>query len=250
MNKLTVGSLFSGIGGFDLGLYWAGGFETIWMVEIDEFCQKVLRKHAPTYWPNAKFYKDIKNVSKENLISPDVIVGGFPCQPFSQAGKQRGKADDRYLWPEMLRIIRELSPRWIIGENVAGFINMELENAFTDLEAEGYQVEAFVLPANAVELPHRRDRIWIMAYSDKGRWTWKNQTQNKKPICNVTERQPIAGRRELESDICRTLNGVSAKLDTNRLAALGNSVVPQIPEILGRMILEIENVASLPTNDI
>lgn len=248
MNKLTVGSLFSGIGGFDLGLYWTGGFETIWMVEIDEFCQKVLRKHAPIYWPNAKFYKDIKDVSKENLISPDVIVGGFPCQPFSQAGKQRGKEDDRYLWPEMLRIISELKPRWIIGENVAGFINMELENAFADLEAEGYKVEAFVLPACAIEARHRRDRVWILAYSNEVRFSWSKDKNIIRKLEYGFERILPEKRFSFNPGNIGRFNGVSAKLDTNRLAALGNSVVPQIPEILGRMILEIENVASLPTN--
>lgn len=246
---MKVGGLFSGIGGFELGLSRAG-FEISWMVEIDEFCRKVLKKHAPKYWPNARILEDVTKVGKEQLAAVDLICGGFPCQPFSQAGKRRGKEDDRYLWPEMLRIIRELKPRWIIGENVAGFINMELENAFTDLEAEGYKVEAFVLPANAIGAPHKRDRIWIVAY------TYKIRNDKCFPQSNLEESLTSHNFKQWDrwtsennghfwwesfSDFLRVDDGLSAKLDKSRIGALGNAVVPQIPEILGRFILEIEN---------
>ncbi len=167
---MKVGSLFSGIGGFDLGLERAG-MEIVWQVEIDPFCNKVLAKH----WPEVKRYGDIRDVGKHNLEPVDLICGGFPCQPFSTAGKRRGKEDDRFLWPEMLRVISEVRPRWIIGENVAGIINMELDNCISDLEREGYEVQTFVIPACAVGAPHRRDRVWIVAHrkgtgagSDKG----------------------------------------------------------------------------------
>lgn len=246
---MKVGSLFSGIGGFDLGLVRAG-MEIAWQVEIDPFCQKVLKKHAPEYWPNAKLFGDIKNVTKEELCPVDLICGGFPCQPFSNAGKRKGKADDRYLWPEMLRIIRELSPRWIIGENVAGFINMELENAFTDLEAEGYKIEAFVLPALGIGALHKRERIWIMAYpkssyagQSQDRAT-KSQSANNQSqwrgLCNEFSRQGSVDywKPRSQPELCRVANGVPYRMD--RLRSLGNAVVPQLVEILGHCIIEID----------
>jgi len=155
---VKVGSLFSGIGGFDLGLE-RSGMEITWQVEIDPFCNKVLAKH----WPNVKRYGDIKNVT--NLEPVDLICGGFPCQPYSCAGKRKGKDDDRALWPEMLRVVSEVKPRWIIGENVAGFIDMGLDDCISDLENQGYEVQAFIIPACAVNAPHRRDRVWICAHS-------------------------------------------------------------------------------------
>ena len=153
---MTVGSLFAGIGGFDLGLERAG-FEIKWQVEIDPFCNKILAKH----WPNVKRYGDIKNVTK--LEPVDLICGGFPCQPFSCAGKQRGKEDDRYLWPEMFRVIQETKPTWVIGENVTGFINLGLDDCISDLERAGYAVQPFIIPACAVGAPHRRATIMSRA---------------------------------------------------------------------------------------
>ena len=130
MNHLD---LFSGIGGFHLAgeMVWSD-FHTVCHVEIDPFCQKVLKKH----WPDVPIHDDIRSY-KHDGTKVALVTGGFPCQPFSQAGRQGGKADDRYLWPEMLRIIREVQPTWIIGENVAGIINMELDNVLSDLESEG-----------------------------------------------------------------------------------------------------------------
>ena len=169
------GSLFSGIGGFDLAAEWVG-WENVFHCEWNEFGQKVL-KH---YWPNAESFTDITktNFSKyENKI--DILTGGFPCQPYSTAGKRRGKEDERHLWPEMLRAIREIRPRWIVGENVFGLINwsdgLVFHEVQADLEAEGYEVQAFVLPACAVNAPHRRDRVWFVAHatdsaSDRRQW--------------------------------------------------------------------------------
>ena len=114
--KLTVGSLFSGIGGLELGLERTGGFKTKWQVEIDEYCLKVSERH----WPNVQRFRDIKECGKHNLSTVDLICGGFPCQPHSVAGKRKGAEDDRNLWPEMFRIIREVNPRWVICENVPG----------------------------------------------------------------------------------------------------------------------------------
>jgi len=165
MKEITVGSIFTGIGGFDLGLE-AAGMEVKWQVEIDPACNELLEKR----WPNVKRYKDVKEVGKNNLEPVDLICGGFPCQPVSVAGKQLGEEDDRWLWPEMLRVIKELKdehgkPTWVIAENVAGLINMGLSDCIADLEKEGYAVQPLVIPACAVQAHHRRDRVWIMGYS-------------------------------------------------------------------------------------
>jgi DNA (cytosine-5)-methyltransferase 1 len=160
------GSLFSGIGGFDLAAEWMG-WENMFQVEWDSFCQKVLTKN----FPNVKRYGDIKEfdgTKYRGLVN--IISGGFPCQPFSHAGKRKGKSDDRYLWPEMLRVIREIAPSYIVGENVGGLISMEngktLDRILSDLGNEGYTTEQFIIPACAVGAWHRRDRIWIIAYSN------------------------------------------------------------------------------------
>jgi DNA (cytosine-5)-methyltransferase 1 len=159
MVNFTVLDLFSGIGGFSLGLERAG-METVAFCENDKFCQKVLAKH----WPDVPVHNNIEELDgREYKGTVDLICGGFPCQPFSVAGGQRGKEDDRALWPEMLRVIREVEPLWVIGENVPGIINMELDQVLSDLEDSGYSCQTFVVPACAVDAPHRRDRVWIIA---------------------------------------------------------------------------------------
>lgn len=158
--KMLVGSLFSGIGAMDYGLQRAG-MKIAWQVEINDFCRAVLEKH----WPDVPKYKDIREVKPDELEPVDLICGGFPCQPFSAAGKRRGTADDRYLWPEMFRVIKALRPRWVLGENVAGIVNLALDTVLSDLESEGYETATFIIPACAVGAPHRRDRVWIVAYS-------------------------------------------------------------------------------------
>jgi len=129
--------------------------------EIEPYCQKVLRKH----WPDVPIYDDVRELTGETVGPIDIITGGYPCQPFSVAGKRRGEADDRHLWPEFARLIRELRPRWVLGENVAGHINMGLDDVLADLEREGYAWESFVIPACAKDAPHRRDRVWTVAYT-------------------------------------------------------------------------------------
>ncbi len=161
------GSLFSGIGGFDIVAEWMG-WENIFHCEWNPFGQKVLKY----YWPNAISYNDItKTDFTIHRGTIDILTGGFPCQPYSQAGKRLGKEDDRHLWPEMLRAIREIQPSFIVGENVRGLTNwnggMVFNEVQADLEAEGYEVTPFLLPACAVNAPHRRDRIWFVAHSDK-----------------------------------------------------------------------------------
>ncbi len=186
--------LFSGIGGFALAAQWVWGdeYENVGFCDNNKFCQAILKKH----FPYAKIYGDIRELSIERLVADadrggrvhagikkragkegeqaqrelaqsyqlDLLTGGFPCQPFSFAGKRRGKSDDRYLWPEMLRVIRETRPRWIIGENVAGIVNLALDQVLSDLENENYEVQPLIIPACAVEAPHRRDRVWIVAH--------------------------------------------------------------------------------------
>lgn len=183
--------LFSGIGGFALAAQsvWRDDYQNIAFCEIDPFCQAVLQKH----WPDANIYGDIRTLTADaksercaeawkhserptqwpsgsDTPQIDLLTGGFPCQPFSSAGRRRGTADDRYLWPEMLRVIREFHPRWIIGENVGGFVTwnegMVLEQVHVDLENEGYEVQAFIIPSAGINAPHRRDRIWIVAHSE------------------------------------------------------------------------------------
>jgi DNA (cytosine-5)-methyltransferase 1 len=166
---MNHGSLFSGIGGFDLAAQWSG-WTNKFHCEWNPFGQKVL-KH---YWPEAESYSDITKTDFTLWRGKiDILTGGFPCQPYSQAGKRLGKEDDRHLWPEMLRAIREIQPRYVVGENVSGLVNwnggMVFNEVQAELEAEGYEVTPFILPACAVNAPHRRDRIWFVAYSESRR---------------------------------------------------------------------------------
>ena len=197
MTQLTHLSLFSGIGGLDLAAEWAG-MVTVGQCEWADYPTKVLEKH----WPDVPRWRDIRTLTKESFYertgrrTVDVISGGFPCQPFSVAGKQKGKGDDRYLWPEMLRVIRELAPRWVIGENVPGILRIAAADVVKDLEREGYDVVVFDFEAAAVGAPHRRERIAFVgnakhhgppAYaigqstSETGVWCVEGQNQTCKP---------------------------------------------------------------------
>lgn len=164
---LTHFSLFTGIGGADLAAEWAG-FKPIGQCEWADYPTKILEKH----WPKVPRWRDIRDVCADNVRDAigetkiTVLSGGFPCQPFSVAGKRKGKDDDRFLWPEMLRVISELKPTWVIGENVAGFVNMALEDACIDLENQGYEVQAFLIPACSVGAWHKRERVFIIAHND------------------------------------------------------------------------------------
>jgi len=160
VNEKTHLDLFSGIGGFALAAKW-NGYRTVGFCDNEPYAQAVLKKH----WPEVPCHKDIREVRGELYAGVTLLTGGFPCQPFSVAGKQRGKDDNRYLWPEMLRVIQEAKPTWIIGENVAGIVNLALDQVCADLEGQGYEVEPIIVPACAVDAPHRRDRCWILAHS-------------------------------------------------------------------------------------
>lgn len=172
MRELTLGGLFEGIGGFPLAATLAG-IKPVWSNEIDPYCCKVLRKN----FTHEIIEKDIKQI--KNLPYVDIVSGGFPCQPFSVAGKREGEGDDRALWPEMLRIICEVGPKWVVGENVAGILSMDdgktFEGICNSLENEGYTVQAYNIPACGVGAWHRRERIWIIAHNDKWRRSnWSN----------------------------------------------------------------------------
>jgi DNA (cytosine-5)-methyltransferase 1 len=176
--NMKHGSLFSGIGGFDLAAEWMG-WENVFHCEWNEFGQKVLKY----YWPKAISYEDITktdfSIHRGNI---DILTGGFPCQPYSMAGKRKGKEDERHLWPQMCRAIREIQPRWVVGENVFGLVNwsggLVFHEVQADLEAEGYEVWPYVLPAAAVNAPHRRDRVWFIAYAKNRRINGINGNYN------------------------------------------------------------------------
>ncbi len=165
LSCLSHGSLFSGIGGFDLAAQWMG-WNNIFQCEKDEWCRKVLAKN----FPYTKRFEDIKEFNaKEYNGTIDVISGGFPCQPFSVAGQRKGKDDDRYLWAEMLRVISTIKPTYVVGENVTGIIGLALDTVLSDLETQGYTTETFIIPACSKNAWHRRDRVWIIAYTNHGR---------------------------------------------------------------------------------
>lgn len=211
MNHLD---LFSGIGGFHLAgeMVWGDEFNTIAHVEIDPFCQKVLKKH----WPNIPIISNIKEY-KHDETTIDLLTGGFPCQPFSCAGKQRGKKDDRYLWPEMLRIISEVHPTWIIGENVSGIINMGLDQVLSDLENTGYTCQSFIIPACAKNAPHRRDRVWIVGYAGGLKSGRISSIKRKKTL-------PTWGSNKNASNSNR-LNGNNAGYDSGEVPQLKKAEV-------------------------
>lgn len=158
---MRVGSLFSGIGGFDLGLERAG-MQIEWQVENNDYCREVLKKH----WPAVPCHYDITTIDWGWIPRVDLVCGGFPCQPFSAAGKRRGADDDRYLWPEVVRCLAVLRPTWFLGENVYGLLHLGIEQMYADLEALGYQVAILGIPACAVDAPHLRKRIWILAHAE------------------------------------------------------------------------------------
>lgn len=222
---MTHGSLFSGIGGFDLAAEWAG-WENTFQVEINDWCRRVLKKN----FPNAQQYGDIKQFSGINWRGKiDVISGGFPCQPYSSAGLRKGTDDERHLWPEMLRVIREVAPRWVVGENVFGIVTWEnglvFEQVHIDLEAEGYEVQAFVLPAASTNAPHRRDRTWFIAHSKINTFNHENKPKIKTGSHKIPKKR-FDGDSKPESSVPGMDDGVPGWMDEVR--GLGNAIVPDV----------------------
>ena len=265
-DRPTFGSLFAGIGGIDLGLERAG-WECRFQVEWDEFCQRVLAKH----WPDVPRYGDIAAVDWSGVPPVDLLAGGFPCQPFSVAGKQRRLDDDRWLWPEFARAIRELRPRYVLVENVPGLlVGGGMDAVLGDLAELGYDAEWESIPAAAVGAPHLRYRVWIVAYAAVGAdirgiaqpsvgplpagdgrsdgtladadLTGSQGHRRLDPERDGPGERPawpgggaLDGWWSVEPDVGRVAHGVPARVD--RLRSLGNAVVPQVVEVIGRAMM-------------
>lgn len=240
MKKLTVGSCFSGIGGLELGLEWTGGFETRWQIEFDPYASAVLRKH----WPNAKRYGDITAVSGSDLEPVDVICGGYPCQPFSFAGKRKGHNDPRHLWPHLYRIICDLRPRFAVLENVPGHLSVGFGRVLGDLASSGYDAEWGVFSAAGVGAPHLRQRVFILANDRSQRKQGEfaealHRVDSFSWSKNVRGVEDLRGRPDLPPSLFRgTRDGIPSWMD--RLRCLGNAVVPHVAQKVGEMILRYE----------
>jgi len=259
-HALRHGSLFSGIGGFDLAAQWAG-WQNVFHCEINPFGQQVLKY----YWPHAESFSDIttSDFSKyEHTI--DVLSGGFPCQPFSTAGERRGTEDDRHLWPSMLEVIRTIKPRYVVGENVYGLVNwndgLVFQQVCADLENEGYEVQPYLLPAAGVNAPHRRDRIWFVAHAMRPRYAGaagagtqglsggtasfaggERSGPHSQTFWRDWPKQPYVLLRN---------DGLPAGLDAKTfpkirretIKAMGNAIVPQVAYQIFQAINQFENL--------
>ena len=256
---MTHASLFSGIGGFDLAAEWAG-WQNVFHCEWNTFGQKVLKHH----FPKSISYEDItKTDFSIHKGSVGILTGGFPCQPYSTAGKRLGKEDNRHLWPHMLRAIKEVQPSWVVGENVRGLTNWNggvvFDEVQADLEAEGYEVTPFLLPACAVNAPHRRDRIWFVAYSN----STNSKTRTFGEVLGQSNRQEADGYSNVEcrnkwenfptvSPICGGDDGISKELDNitfpkwrnESIKAYGNAIVPQVAYQIFKAINQYEKFNS------
>ena len=271
---LTVGSLFSGIGGLDLGLERAG-MEVIWQSEIDPYGCRVLKKH----WPEVVNHGNIKEINWGDVVRPDIICGGYPCQPFSTAGKRNGTDDPRHLWPWVREAISELRPKYAILENVRGHVSLGLSTVLGEMAAIGYDAEWQIVSAASVGAPHRRDRVIIVAYPGSERLEAERaEFETSRPIRgNKNTREPMAnsdgerlegssriqgseaehGRSDVfstssqwyenwsgwqwwqsEPDVRRVAHGIPSRVD--RLRGLGNAVVPQVAELIGRMVIDYD----------
>ena len=227
MPVLTFGSLFAGIGGFDLGFERAG-MKCVWQVEIDEFCQRVLAKH----WPDVRRHDDVRTFPPAGDWYADVICGGFPCQPVSAAGKKKAQADARWLWPEMSRIVRDLRPRFAVVENVAGLLDRGIGDVLRDLAAIGYDAEWDCIPAATFGTPHLRGRIFLVAYPASA------GPQGQKSASRIWGRGLLTQRDwwPAEPALARLGHGVPDRVAGT--VAMGNAVVPQIAEWIGRRLME------------
>jgi DNA (cytosine-5)-methyltransferase 1 len=258
---MTHGSFFSGIGGFDLAAEWMG-WTNVFHVEWEDFPRKVLKY----YWPEADSYGDIRKTNfKKYAGKIDIVSGGFPCQPYSAAGKRLGKEDDRHLWPEYFRAIKEIQPRWVVGENVYGLINwsggLVFDEVQADLESAGYEVWAYVLPAAGVNAPHRRDRVWFVAYRtpdgtkrptpDTERIRPPREEHGQAEPGQPTKTHPGCGWQNFptEPPVCGRNDGISERMDgitfskwrNESIKAYGNAIVPQVALQIFKAIQQYEN---------
>ena len=240
--------LFSGIGGFALAAQWAG-IETVAFCEIDDFACKVLNKN----FPGVPVHRDIRELDGSLYAGIDLITGGYPCQPFSTAGKRKGADDPRHLWPEMFRVIKQARPPWVVCENVAGHITMGLDAVLSDMESIGYAGQAVVIPACAKDAPHERKRVWIIFNANS-----PDAVGSRRPCgedFQIEKRQASQGQQEgyyrfveLESraitprgatyaGALRELDGIPNRVDRNK--ALGNAIVPQVAYEILRCIRDV-----------
>lgn len=285
---MQIIDLFSGVGGFSIAGDWMG-WETVLFCEIDPFCQRILKTH----YPDVPIHKDIKTITEEALTKNKlydknkrtILTGGFPCQPFSTAGARKGTEDDRHLWPEMLRTIRLFQPDWVVAENVYGIVNwgsgLVFEQVSLDLEKEGYEVFSYILPACAVNAPHRRDRVWFVAHSirsgygglteasrnnisreiremvQEGRWKWGDvggkvercsQITSNTNISRCKERWPkwFTSRQPSQDYGLTSKPGICRGDDgfsyrVDRLRVLGNAIVPQVVLQIYKIINELND---------
>jgi DNA (cytosine-5)-methyltransferase 1 len=256
---MTHGSLFSGIGGFDLAAYWMG-WDNIFHCEWNPFGQKVLKHH----FPNSISYNDITKTDfsiHEGTI--DVLSGGFPCQPYSSAGKRLGKEDERHLWPEMLRTIKEIKPTWIVGENVLGIVNwgggLVFDEVQVDMENQGYEVQAYILPACGKNAPHKRQRVFFVAYSNSKRYTRPTSTRVKEVEgrANNNEHRECSRKDKINNwdnwpkqpYVLLRDDGLPTGLDIKTfpsirresIKAAGNAIVPQVAHEIFKTIEKFEN---------
>lgn len=274
-DRPTVGSLFAGIGGIDIGLERVG-FRTAWFCECDKFCQQVLAKH----WPSVPCYDDVRELG-EGTPRVDVLAGGFPCQPISNAGKRLAQADERWLWPEVARLIRILRPRAVLLENVAALLGRGFDDILGDLAASGYDAEWQCIRASDVGAPHRRERVFVVAHTDS---PGPQGHRPERQLREVGEQEQVGGRGDdtsspvadsagvglqeqgqpvfrfgtsphgkaqaveplnggvgyqwvIEPDVGRVAHGIPRRVD--RLRSIGNAVVPQVAEVVGRRVMEV-----------
>ena len=245
---LTVGSLFTGAGGIELGFHRAG-LTPIWFCEKDPHAQLRLARH----WPGVPCHEDVRGVGAACLARPDVLAGGFPCQPHSASGKQFGDADERDMWPEVVRLVRELEPRFLVVENVARLLTTQGGGFFgsmlADLAALGLDAEWDCLPASAFGAAHERDRVFLVAYRPSLRgdargvleagedWRASLQSRRVRGVEVARRGQPAGARLDSEPRLDRLVHGVSRGVDRHRLRLAGNAVYPAAAEFVGRMII-------------
>jgi DNA (cytosine-5)-methyltransferase 1 len=238
---VKVGSLFSGIGGLDLGLERAG-MTVAWQSEIDPYACRVLAKH----WPDVPNLGDITTIDWSTVEPVDIICGGYPCQPFSNNGHRKGSDDQRHLWPFMLDAIRVLRPRYVVAENVPGHLSLGFDRVLADLASLGFDVEWSIIPACAFGAPHTRERLYFVAHTQGLGWNWQWGQDATSSV-----RQARHDDRELEGSGASTYwsavptpeplgmaHGVRSGMDRARLKAHGNAVVPQVAEYVGHRIME------------
>ena len=272
--KMRHVDLCSGIGGFALGFQWAELSQPVLFCDVDPWCRRVLAKHWPDV-PIATDVKELANDPKRLVPDCDILTAGYPCQPFSLAGKRQGEEDPRHIWPHLLRIVAQKRPTWCVFENVYGHVSLGLDQVLTDLETQGYASRTFIVPACGVNAPHKRDRLWIIAHTDSNgksnvpvnerERSWKlvadtrckglerrerlrqDEKENReRRTCSdgtVTKRSDDSGRQanfwSTEPNVGRVAHGIPRRVD--RIRGLGNAIVPQIAQRIGETIKLMED---------